>query len=215
MRVLPSSITLTGESICEFQETFSYATILYNDGPANLQGLRASAGFPNSDELAIEIRLHGSSPNELFEQGSCITFDISVSATRPLNRLFLVLFEADRGTSASVLVNLRIQQIRPYFMINPSSVNVRLVRGRSRVFQFNITNTGGATAHRVQPVLPDTNIFSFINLGSDQSNGSSGELNLQSGESTSLSVLVRTDDSQQIGEITASIHILCEWRASC
>ena len=85
MRVLPSSITVTGESISEFQETFSNETILCNDGPANLQGLRASAGFPNSDEIAIEIRLHGSSPNELFEQGSCITFDISVSATRPLN----------------------------------------------------------------------------------------------------------------------------------
>ena len=92
-------------------------------------------------------------------------------------------------------------------MINPSSVNVRLVRGRSRVFQFNITNTGGATAHRVQPVLPETDIFSFINLGSDQSNGSSGELNLQSGESASLSVLVRTDDSQQIGQIAALFYI--------
>ena len=50
MRIMPSRITLTGESISKFQETFSNATILCNDGAANLQGLRASNGFPNSEE---------------------------------------------------------------------------------------------------------------------------------------------------------------------
>ena len=207
MSVIPSRITLTGESISEFQETFSNATILCNDGPANLQGLRASTGFPNSEELTIDIKLQGSSTIELLKQGSCITVDISVTASRPLNHLFLVRFEADRGTSASVLVNLRIQQILPSFMINPPTVSTRIVRGRSRVFQFNITNTGRATAHGVQPVLPETDIFSFISLGSEQSSGGSGELNLQSGESATLSVLVRTDDSQQLGEITASFYL--------
>ena len=207
MSVMHSRITLAGESISEFQETFSNSTILCNDGPANLRGLRASTGIPNSDELTIDVRLQGTSTIELLEQGSCISVDISVTASRPLNRLFLVLFEANQGTSASALVNLRIQQILPSFMINPPSVNTRVVRGGSRVFQFNITNIGTATAYGVQPVLPETKIFSFISLGSEQSSGGNVELNLQSGESVSLSVLVRTDDIQQLGEITASFYI--------
>ena len=207
LTALPSRITLAGEAFSAFQKNFLNATILCNDGPANLQGLHATTGFPNSEKLVIVIMLQGSSTIELLEQGSCITVDISVSDSRPLNRLFLVQFQANEGTSVTALVNLRIQQILPTFIINPPTVSTRIVRGRSRVFQFNITNTGRATAHGVQPVLPEMDIFSFISLGSKQSSGGSGELNLQSGESATLSVLVRTDDSQQIGEITASFYI--------
>ena len=104
--------------------------------------------------------------------------------------------------SVQIGVSFQIEPILPTFLIQPSSVNTRIVKGRSRVFEFNVTNTGRTVANAVRPLLPNTDIISFISFG----NGSS--LNLSSGESAVLFILIQTPTDQQLGEISTSIAII-------
>ena len=84
-------------------------------------------------------------------------------------------------------------------------MNTRIIRGISRVNEFNVPNIGRTVASDVQSILPNTNLISYISFGSSQQNV--GGLRLETGESAILSILIQTPGNQQLGEITASIVI--------
>ena len=84
-----------------------------------------------------------------------------------------------------------------------------MVRGTSKVFEFNVTNLGRTTAHNVRALLPPTNLISFISFGKQQQqqNETSETLDLQSGESAMLTIQMQTPPTQLLGEISTAMVI--------
>ena len=208
MRATPSTITLYGESIDSFEQTFYNATVICNDGPAPLNELTATPILSDSGHLGVRITLTGAPSNSTLEPGDKVLMDISITASRPLYGLFIIMMQTQEGTALQMTVNIRIEPILPRFSVYPPSVNTRIVRGRSRAFEFNIANTGRTIAHNVQSVLPNTNFISLISFGSIQQSG--GNFSLDSGQSAVLSILAQTPESQQLGEITSRIVVASE-----
>ena len=201
-KATPNSVYLTGEAVNEFEKTFYNVTTVCNDGPAALNGINIVSSFSNSEVLQIEILEKGLSPNDVLEPGGKLTVDLKIIASGPLNGFLAILVTSTEGVSVQIGVSFQIEPILPTFLIQPPSVNTRIVQGRSRVFEFNVTNTGRTVANTVRPLLPNTDIISFISFGEDSS------LNLSSGESTVLSILIQTPTDQQLGEISTSIAII-------
>ena len=194
---------LSGEAIKHFDQTYYNATAVCNNGPAALSGIKVTASFRQSDILQIEVLRNGLIPKNVLEPGEKLFFiDIAIMATQLLCGSFAILVESAEGTSLQIVVSFQIEPILPTFLIQPPSINSRIIRGRSRVFEFNITNTGRTVANETQPLLPNTEVISFISFG----NGSS--LDLSRGESAVLSILIQTPVDQQLGEISASIAII-------
>ena len=202
LKSVPNPVYLTGEAVNEFNKTYYNVTTVCNDGPAALSGIRVTSSFTQSDVLRVDILINGLAPSDVLEPGGKLYVSITITATQPLSGSFAVLVESAEGTSLQIVVYFRIEPILPTFLIQPSSINSRILRGRSRVFEFNITNTGRTVANNVQPLLPNTEFISFISFG----NGSS--LDLSSGESAVLSILIQTPVDQQLGDISASIAII-------
>ena len=200
----PSVVFLNGESVNEFEENFYNVSVLCNDGPGSLTGLTATPILSNTN-ANVDIALHGTWSNNTLEPGDIVVMDIKLSVSRPVSGVFQIVLNTHQGTTIQLSVNVRIEPILPSFLIVPPSVHTRIIRGQSRVFEFNVTNVGRTVASDVQSVLPNTNIISYISFGNLQQ----GELSLilNNGESATLSILVQTPANQQLGEITASIII--------
>ena len=204
MKSIPRTITLNGEARQGFEMTFYNATIIHNDGPGTLTGLSATAVLPNTTDLSVEIFL-GATSNRTLEPGEQLVMDIRVISSRPLNGLFLISVEAIEGTTLRLISNLQIEPVLPSLLIDPPSLNTRIVQGRSRIFQFNVTNVGRATANNVRSIIPHNNIISFISLGNVDE--SMGGLRLRNGESALFSILVQIPASYRLGRIDATLVI--------
>ena len=203
MRSVPGRITLDGEAVSAFERTFHNATFIHNDGPGPLNGITTSVALPNTGDVRVEIFLRG---NSTLLPGEQLAMDIEVAASRPLSGVFLIVVEAIEGTMLQLITTLRIEPILPSLSIDPASLNARIVRGSSRIFEFNVTNVGRTTAHNVGSILPDTSLISFISFGNVQQN-SGGSLILESGEAALFSILAQVPEMQQLGDINARVVI--------
>ena len=206
MKAVPRVISLKGETMNNFKNTFYNATTIYNDGPAALSGLTAIA-LVTREDVHVIASLKNVPSNGSIVPGIVIQMDITVTASLPLQHTFTIKIRSSQNATLQVIVQLYIAQILPSFLIEPSSINTRIIIGGSRVFQFNITNVGRATANNVQIILPSTSIISFISFGKEHQNGSNPSLNIKAEESATLSILIQTPQSQQLGEITALMAI--------
>ena len=205
LRAIPSAIVLNGEAVESFERTFYNATVICNDGPGTLNGITASPILSGDGYLTVEISLYGTSSNSTLQPGDKLLMDIRLTASRPLSGLLFINVNTIQGTRLQLAVTVRIQPILPRLSVNPSSVNTRIVRGRSRVLELNITNTGRTVASNVRSVLPNTIFISLISFGSSQQ--SEGNFSLQSGQSAVLSILAQTPESQELGEISSRVVI--------
>ena len=205
MTSVPTTIFLTGEAVSQFEKTFHNATVVCNSGPGTLSRIIATPVLTNTRYINVQTVLLGSSSNTSLESGEKVAMDIILTASRPVTGVFPIIIEAGEGTSLQVYVNVQIDPILPSFLISPPSVNNRIVRGTSRVFEFNITNVGRTAASDVRSLLPNTNIISFVSFGSPQQ--SEGGLDLDRGESAILSIFAQTPQSQQLGEFKASVIV--------
>ena len=205
LKSMPKTITLNGEAVDAFERTFYNATVVCNDGPATLYGVTANPILPDTGYIGAEILLRGTPSNDTLAPGDKVQMDIRLTATRPLSGLFLVVLEASQGTMLQITVNFRIEPILPRLSVDPPSVSIRIIRGSSKVLEFNVTNTGRTIANNVQSLLPNTEFISFISFGSSLQSESG--FSLENGQSAVLSILTQTPESQQLGEISASIVI--------
>ena len=205
MRSAPDRITLNGEALSTFGRVFHNATFIINDGPGPLTGISATPVLPSSEDVRVEITIRGSPSNTTLQPGEQLAMDIRVAVSRPLRGTFLITVESAEGTGSAIIASLRIDPILPRLTINPSSLNARIVRGRSRVFEFNVTNVGRATALNVQAAIPSGIFLSFLSFGNTEQG--SGALDLEAGRSALLSILAQTSEEQQLGVITANILI--------
>ena len=207
MRSVPEGvIALNGEVISTFERTFFNATFILNDGPGPLTGITATPILTSSEYVSAEIFLRGFSSNRTVMPGEQIALDIRVTASRTLRGSFQIIVEATEGTRLQLIVSLRVEAVLPSLSIIPPSLNARIVRGRGRIFEFNVTNVGKGTAHDVGAIIPDTSYISLISFGNTQQN-TGGILRLESGESSILSILAQVPETQQLGDITATVAI--------
>ena len=205
MRSAPQRVTLNGEALSTLDMIFHNATFIINNGPGPLTGISATPVLPSSEDVRVEITLRGSPSNTTLQPGEQLAMDIRVVVSRPLTGTFLITVDSAEGTRIDIFSSLRIDPILPSLMINPSSLNARIVRGRSRAFEFNVTNVGRATAHNVQAAIPSGIFLSFLSFGNIEQG--SGALSLEAGRSALLSILARTSEEEQLGVISANILV--------
>ena len=205
MRPVPRTITLNGEAILEFENTFYNATIIYNDGPGPLNRITATPVLPDTSDVSVEVFLPGSPSNGTLAPGERLFMDIRVTTAYPINGLFLISVESLEGASIQLIANLRVEPLLPSLSISPPSLVARIIPGRPRVLQFNVTNFGRAPANNVQSLIPVNDFISFIGFGTAQLRD--GRLRLENGESALLSILAQTPATEQLGEIDTTIII--------
>ena len=100
----------------------------------------------------------------------------------------MIALNETQNTLLQIVVRFEVEPSLPQFLIEPPSLNVRVVRGQSRIFEFNVTNVGQTVANNVQILFPNTDIISPISFGDIQQ--PNGTLNLTNGQSTILSIFV-------------------------
>ena len=205
MRSTLDRLTLNGEALSTFGRVFHNATFVINDGPGPLTGISATPVLPSSEDVRVEIALRGSPSNTTLQPGEQLAMDIRVAVSRPLRGTFLITVDSAEGTRSTIIASLHIDPILPRLTINSASLNARIVRGRSRVFEFNVTNTGRATAHNMEAAITGGIFLSFLSFGNMEQG--SGALSLEAGESAIFSILARTSEEQALGVITANILI--------
>ena len=203
---VPSRIELVGEIDDEFDKTFYNASIVHNEGPTRVYGIRAFPTIPSTNLINIDIILRGLSANDALDSGGKVVLDIRVSTSQPLSGLFLITLNNTEGTLLQIVASVRIESSPPRFLVVPSSLSARAVLGESRIFEFNITNIGQSTANAVQPLLPNTSMISLISFGNLQQGENA--INLTSGQSVVLSILVSVEESQELGDIISLVSIV-------
>ena len=203
---MPSTIRLTGEAVSNFEKVFYNSTILCNDGPGQLSGLKVSTSLSNSELINVDISLKGMLLNNTLEPEGKAYIDIKLLTSKPLQGVFTVVVQSFQGTSLQITVNFRINPILPNFLIEPSSINTRIIRGTSRIFDFIVTNTGRTVANDVHSLLPKNDFVSFVSFGNLNHNESS--LDLETGEKAILSLLVQTPPDQTLGNVYAAVAII-------
>ena len=203
MKVTPRSLQLRDSTVAEFEKTFHNASIVTNDGPRALHGITAVASLGSIEGLSVTIKLIGPSTLEPNESADV---DIDVKATGALDAIFPITVVSMEGVTIFLSVNLKIAQILPNHVVNPASVNTRVLRGAFKSLNFNITNVGTIPAHMVRAVLPKTEFLSLVSFGNSLQQ-TEGELTLDSQESAILSVLSTIPPQQPLGDISGQIVI--------
>ncbi len=206
MSAMPRIISLNGEAFSTFEQIFHNVCVVCNHGPGPLSGLTAMPTV-DSKSVGVQVMLHRITSNGILQPGDKIHMDIAVNTSMPLSRVFPIELATIQGTSLRLLVHLQVEQILPSFLISPPTLNTRIIRGRSRVFEFNVTNVGRAEASNVQVLFPDIEFLSFISFGGLHQGEDDQNLSLKNGQSSILSILVQTPETQQLGEISASIIV--------
>ena len=203
LKATPRVVSLTGEAVNEFEETFYNVTTLCNDGPGTLSHLIATSSLDSTELVSIELIIPS---NVTLQSGDKVSLHIQLMTSKPVRGFFTITIQASQGTSLQLSVNFQITPILPNFVIEPSSINTRVLRGRSHILEFNVTNTGRITANAVQVLLPNSEFISFVSFG-NQSQNITG-LDIQRENSAILSVLIQIPSMQQLGDITASIAVI-------
>ena len=165
LKASTNPVYLSGEAVNEFDKTYYNVTTVCNDGPAAVSGLKISSTISQSELIQIEITTKGLPSNDVLEPDEKLSVDITFTTLEPVSGFFTIIVTTTEGTSLQIVVSFQIDPILPTFLIQPPSINSRILRGRSRVFEFNITNTGRTVANNVQPLLPNTEVISFISFG--------------------------------------------------
>ena len=202
MKATPNTISLFGKAVSDFEKIFYNTTFVCNDGPGVLSDLIAVSSLGNSDLVSVQLLLPS---NVTLQPDEKVSLDIQLLTRRPVSGFFIITVQTSQGTSLQINVNFQIEPILPHFVIEPPSLNTRVVRGRSQVFMFNITNNGRITANAIQALLPNNNIISFISFGNQPQNETG--FDLQRGYSAILSISTQLPSNQELGDISASITI--------
>ena len=202
----PSIIELVGEAVSVFDKIFYNASVIRNEGPTSIHDIKAIALIPNTELIMTELSLRGLSTNDTLDSSGEVALDIRLIVSQPLSGLFVIALNETQNTLLQIVVRFEVEPSLPQFLIEPPSLNVRVVRGQSRIFEFNITNVGQTVANSVQILFPNTDIISPISFGDIQQ--PNGTLNLTNGQSTALSIFVKTEESQELGDVATSVAII-------
>ena len=201
MKANPRVVYLRSATVAEFKETFHNATLLTNDGPRALNGVTVTPSLGGIKDVNVVLKLNGPT---VLQPGDSVYVDIEIHTSGAIDLYFPITIETREGIKFYVSVDIRIAQILPHLVIEPASINARIVRGTFKTFEFNVSNVGSIAAHNVSAVLPMTDVISFVSFGNSQQQG---DLILESGGSALLSILVNIPPNQPLGDISGQIVI--------
>ena len=205
MMASPQVVYLSASTVSNITKTFYNVTLLTNDGPLPLHSLNATVNLGTITNLNVQLTFGTLSTVDSLKSGDSVALNIIIEAAGALNVLFPVTIQTAEGIMLHLSVYLQIKQILPNLVVSPPSVNARVIRGSSRIFQFNVSNDGTVTANNVQAALPTTTFISFISFGNEQQ--AEGKLTLRSRETAILSVQLKVPSSQELGEVTGNMVI--------
>ena len=139
-------------------ETIDGEINLVNLGQAPLTGVTAI--FEGTvPEISIEFE-----PPSTLDGNTVLTVGYSVTASSDsvaYNSPVLALSTAE-GQTARVTFNIAVSPGSPKLSANPGWLEATMVRGNQTFVQFEVTNTGAASANNLKIVLPSTEWLSLI-----------------------------------------------------
>ncbi len=206
MRTLLPNIQLSDQTVGGFERLFKNVTVLLNDGPLPLPSLTGVVHLLSPISLINVTVFFGSDPKvNSFPTRGRLPINIHVKSATAIHEMFSILISSQEGTVTKLTVNLNIVQKIPILSIKPTSLTCMLVRGSSKVFQFNISNVGQVGASNIRVSLPSLVYFYIISFGSKNIIGNG--LDLSPGASALLTLGVRMPSEQALGELSGSISV--------
>lgn len=140
-----------------------------------------------------------------------LDFDLVVTNAKPLFGTIFAVFTSEERTASTVKINIKLSIQRPNLVFHPPSITENLVRGRIRVFDIMINNTGEVAATKIDISLPRdsrVSLVSFTTFGMQYN--ISSERTIPSGGAALMSIAVTADITAPLGEMWGQIYINSE-----
>ena len=212
MRPEPRVVTLKGETIAAFNQSYTNATEVVNDGPGPLTGVWAEV--LDKEELTREgiwvtILLNGQDQLRELRPGDKAAVSILVHTTEAWQASLPAVLRSSEGVEASLFIELDIDQISPVLKIDPPYVSTRVLRGGTRLIEFTVTNEGRVAATNLRARLPDNPVVSVFSFGLNSLDGATKNetagtegLTLGPNATAALTLRLAPADNFQLGEFS-------------
>ncbi len=191
MKIYPGSVDYTLIPGIPVNET----VVLRNLGDVPLSGLNVTdSGIPGNIDLQVGV------PENLPGSGELtITMDILAMDDTIQTSTTYIFVNSLEGPVATLELNLDVLTEYPLIVCDPGVIQAGMVRGEHAILNFNITNTGGATATDVVVSIPDE---PWLELATTPELG-----NIIPGEELSISLAVYPATDHPLGIYTGTIQI--------
>ena len=148
--------------------------------------------------------------NEL-GSGDQIQLDLVLEDAQPLSGVIYVVFTSQYGTTARLLISIRLSVRTPLLVFTPDRLTANIVRGTQRILDVEMRNDGEVAATNVRLDLPADNRLSLVSFSTDQTDTSdvSGRV-IPAGGSGRFSLAVTVPSTESLGELSGRIAINTE-----
>ena len=188
-------------------------SVLINDGPKDFAEITAfvldkDALQKNDIEISVSFGEHGKDKANNIKKGDSISINLNIKSKAGITGSFTVLIQTKEGTNRYLTCHLKVERILPTFEATPNKMNMRILRGRSRVFDISIKNTGKVTASNLRVKLPGSSIIKVSSFGT--LNQTNAAINLEEGKRATLSLIVIVPLEHDLGQVSGSFSIVSD-----
>ena len=168
---------------------------LGNIGEINISGI--SAVVQNAAEN-ISINLE-TPPNLGSLASGSVQYAVTASDDSVLKNEAVVKFTSSNGGEASITFDITVIPARPKLVTNPGYLESGMLRGEQRIYEFELSNTGGASARNLAMLMPES---SWLKLVTPVSIGTLGP-----GEKSKVQLMLSPPADMNLGPYSGDIVV--------
>ena len=151
----------------------------------------------SSDMLIDELR-----------SGDQVHLDLVLEDVQPLSGVIYVVFTSQSGTTARLLISIRLSVRTPLLVFTPDRLTANIVRGTQRILDVEMRNDGEVAATNVRLDLPADNRLSLVSFSTDQTDTSDvSNRVIPAGGIGRFSLAVTVPSTDSLGELRGRIAI--------
>ncbi|KAK7073311.1 hypothetical protein SK128_022153 [Halocaridina rubra] len=199
-------LVLQGDTVGDFQWLYTNVTTLVNDGPGDLHSVQAQP-LPiqiSAAGIVLNITFNGNNIIPSFTQNSTVNMYISLQTPGALYSSFPFIIQSTEGTQITFTIIIDIRENLPILEAYPRQIDGIIVRGKQKVFDIAIINTGKISAHDLRVIIPDISLFTVLGFGLN--NASEYGITLGSDETAFTSLLVQIPTETPLGIFSGRIQ---------
>lgn len=168
---------------------------LGNIGEINISGI--SAVVQNAAEN-ISINLE-TPPNLGSLASGSVQYAVTASDDSVLKNEAVVKFTSSNGGEASITFDITVIPARPKLVTNPGYLESGMLRGEQRIYEFELSNAGGASARNLAMLMPES---SWLKLVTPVSIGTLGP-----GEKSKVQLMLSPPADMNLGPYSGDIVV--------
>ncbi len=168
---------------------------LGNIGETDISGINAVV-----QNAAENISITMEPPSDLERLSSAnIKYTIKASDDSVSKNEAIIEITSNNGGRASVIFDIAVVPARSKLMTDPGYLECGMVRGKQRMFGFELSNMGGASAEELMVLLPES---SWLKLVTPEHIGTLGP-----GEKSKIQVMLRPSADLELGPYSGDMVI--------